>query len=61
LEQHRIQARVLDLGVEVMTAQVVSAIHDGEVTLACTYTGREMRRPASALVMVTARLPNDAL
>ncbi len=61
LEQYRIQARVLDLGVEVVTAQVVSAIHEGEVTLACAYTGRETRRPASALIMVTARSPNDAL
>ncbi len=61
LEQHRIQARLLDLGVEVVTGQVVAAIHEGEVTLACAYTGREARRPARALVMVSARLPNDVL
>ena len=31
------------------------------VSLACTYSGREHARPASALVLVTSREPNDSL
>ena len=37
------------------------AVHDGSVGLQCVYTGAASEWPADTVVMVTARLPNDAL
>jgi dimethylamine/trimethylamine dehydrogenase len=61
LEQHRIQRRLLELGVEIHTNRNVAGFDGAEVRLACTYTGRHETRPATALVPVTSRLPNDEL
>jgi len=61
LEQHRIQRRLLEIGVELkLSAAVIEAGSDG-VTLTDAYTGREANIAADALVTVTARLPNDQL
>ncbi|MFL6070167.1 MAG: FAD-dependent oxidoreductase [Actinomycetes bacterium] len=61
LEILRVQERVLNSGVHVRTAQTLISMEDGEVTVACAYTGRESAAPADAVVMVTARLPRDEL
>jgi len=61
LEQHRIQAHVLELGIKVVTSQNISAIGNSEITTSCAYTGRESNLPAASLVLVTSRLPNDEL
>jgi dimethylamine/trimethylamine dehydrogenase len=61
MEQPRIQARLIELGVEIHTALDLFAIEAGTAVLSCAYTGREMRRDCAAIVSVTARLPNDAL
>ncbi len=61
LEQGHIQRRLLELGVEIVTARAVSAAGGGEVETICTYTARPRRHAADALVLVTARLPDDAL
>lgn len=61
LEQHRIQARLLELGVEIVVTHRLTGIRAGAVSLACTYTGRPHELQAEAVVMVTARLPVDAL
>jgi dimethylamine/trimethylamine dehydrogenase len=61
LEQHRIQRRLLELGVELeLSAAVVEAGADGLI-VADAYTGREASLPADSLVTVTARLPEDQL
>jgi dimethylamine/trimethylamine dehydrogenase len=61
LEIMRVQERVLNAGVQVQTARTLTSMVDGEVTVACAYTGRESTLPADAVVMVTARLPRDEL
>ncbi len=61
LEQHRIQAHVLELGIEVVTSHNISAIGKGEITTRCAYTERESSLSAASLVLVTSRLPNDEL
>lgn len=61
MEQERIQARLLNLGVEVETANALLLSSAGGVRLACAYTGRERDLACDALVTVTARLPQDAL
>ncbi len=60
-EQARSQRKLLELGVDIVTAHGLSAFDGGEATIACGYTGRQRRLAADSVVMVTARLPNDAL
>ena len=61
LEQGIIMRRMLEIGVNVIVNKAPEAISPGEVTLACTWTGRTEALPADAVVMVTSRTPNDAL
>jgi dimethylamine/trimethylamine dehydrogenase len=61
LEQDKIQARLLNMGVEVIASHVVACSHADHVELACAFTGRTRTIPADALVLVTARLPEDRL
>jgi dimethylamine/trimethylamine dehydrogenase len=61
MEQFKIQARLLELGVAIVSGRMVSAVRRGEVETACVFTGRGDKRPADSVVLVTARLPNDRL
>jgi dimethylamine/trimethylamine dehydrogenase len=60
-EQHRIQARVLDLGIVVETGTSLAAVGDGSASLECIYTGDVREVEAGGVVMTTARLPEDSL
>jgi len=60
-EQVRTQRRLLELGVEIVTAHALSAFDGREAMLICAYTGRTRQTEAEAVVMVAAREPNDAL
>jgi dimethylamine/trimethylamine dehydrogenase len=60
-EQHRIQARVLELGIEVIASHNVTRIGAAEVELACLYTDRRRTIAAASVVMVTSRRPNNGL
>jgi dimethylamine/trimethylamine dehydrogenase len=60
-EQARTQKRLLDIDVEIVTAHALSAFDGRGATLSCVYTGRERRVEAGALVLVTARRPDDGL
>jgi dimethylamine/trimethylamine dehydrogenase len=61
IDQFKIQARLIDIGVELVTARAVTSIARGSAETACFYTGRADRRECDAVVLVTARLPNDRL
>ena len=61
LEQHRIQARVMDLGVEVIAMHNLLCVGATEVELACLYTDRRRTIKAASVVMVTSRQPNNGL
>jgi dimethylamine/trimethylamine dehydrogenase len=61
LEQQRIQSRIMGLGIAVIAKHNLVRIDAGEVTLACLYTERPRTLTAATVVMVTSRLPNDAL
>jgi dimethylamine/trimethylamine dehydrogenase len=61
LEQHAIQKRVLELGVEVRTNRSVVEYDGSALVLECTYTGRRETLPAATVFAVTSRLPNDEL
>jgi dimethylamine/trimethylamine dehydrogenase len=60
-EQHRIQERILTLGIHLKTGTLLSEIRSGGVIAECIYTGRTLEIPASAVVLVTSRAPRDDL
>jgi len=60
-EQHRIQQRVLQLGITIETGVALSAVNEDSAMLECVYTERDRRVDAAAVVVVTSRTPNDAL
>ena len=61
MEPHRIQARLIEAGVELRTSTAVSAVLDDRVRTECAFTGREDRIDTDTAVLVTARLPIDGL
>ncbi|MFO1034485.1 MAG: FAD-dependent oxidoreductase [Hyphomicrobiales bacterium] len=61
LEQGFIQQRLLERGIDIRVTRSLMAAEAGEAVIACTYTGREERLAADALVLVTARLPEEQL
>ena len=60
-DQHRIQARLLSLGVVVVTAHGIDSFDGRAATAKCIYTGAIQQIKTDNLVTVTARTPNDAL
>ena len=61
MEQPQIQARMIELGIDIVTAHRVSARVNGEAVLNCNYSGRELHLPCTSLVTVTSRDPDCAL
>ncbi|MDE0678032.1 MAG: FAD-dependent oxidoreductase [Acidimicrobiaceae bacterium] len=61
MEQHRIQARLIEAGVELHTSTAVGAVSDSGLTTQCVFTGKQGRVEADAVLLVTARLPSDSL
>ncbi|MCB1434093.1 MAG: NADH:flavin oxidoreductase, partial [Alphaproteobacteria bacterium] len=61
LEQGLIQSRLLEAGVDVRVTRAVTEVKAAAVTACCTYTGRPEEIACDAVVMVTARLPDDQL
>jgi dimethylamine/trimethylamine dehydrogenase len=61
LEQHRIQARVLELGIEVVTAHTIAQIHADKVECACVFTNHLRTVTAGSVVMVTSRQPDNQI
>ena len=60
-EQHRIQARLIELGVDIRPHAAVTALDADAARLVCVLTGREETLGCEAAVLVTARLPEEAL
>jgi len=60
-EQNSIQRRILTLGIHLKTGTSLSEIQSGGVIAECIYTGREEKIAASAVVLVTSRMPEDDL
>jgi dimethylamine/trimethylamine dehydrogenase len=61
MEQPRIHRRLVDRGVSIVLSHSLSRAGAGITQFACRYTDRETELPADALVLVTARLPQDQL
>ena len=60
-EQFQVQRRLMELDVDLVTSYQLEAFDGQQVSLECTYTGRNRTIPADALVTVTMREPDDAL
>ena len=61
LEQAIIQRRLMEIGVTIHCSKAPEAVGLEGVVLGCTWTGRETSLACDAVVMVTSRVPNDAL
>ena len=61
LEQGTIMRRLLGLGVSVHVSKAPESIELNSVVLGCTWTGWQTDLACDAVVMVTSRLPSDAL
>ena len=61
LEQHRIQARVLERGIQVICSHNLVRVGRGEVEAACVYSEARRSIAAHGVVMVTSRQPNEDL
>ena len=61
MEQHRIQKRLIEMGVTIHVTHTVTSVGAERVTAACAYTERELELACDSFVNVTARLPVDAL
>ncbi|WP_374375918.1 FAD-dependent oxidoreductase [Dongia sp.] len=60
-EQHLVQARLIECGVEIVVSQVVTELFPQEAELACAFSGRTRRIACAGFIPVTSREPNDAL
>jgi dimethylamine/trimethylamine dehydrogenase len=61
LEQERIQARLMKLGVKLYPQNVVSEIRVDSVRLSNTVSGDGLELPRNGVVLVSDRTPNDGL
>ena len=61
LEQHVIQARLMDIGVQIVLSHNLSTLAPGTATLTCLYTGTPRTLDCGTALLVTMRQPEDAL
>ncbi len=60
LEQHKIQSRLIDLGVEIVTGQALVGFDDGRANLTCVYSGGGREIACDSAVLVTERISSGA-
>jgi dimethylamine/trimethylamine dehydrogenase len=51
----------LNLEVNIFTGKTVTGFDGDSAEITCVYTGKTFRQPASSVVTVTARIPNDEI
>jgi len=60
-EQSRVQRRLMELDVQLMTSHGLASFNGREAQVECTYTGERKSISVEAVVTVTMRSPNDSL
>ncbi len=60
-ERVRVQRRLMELDIEIVTGHGLQGFDGGSVQLACSYTGRIRNLAADVLLVVGRRQPNDRL
>ncbi len=61
MEQHRIQARLMELGVTLITQHSLDKLNTNQAQISCITTGKSRELDCSTLVMVTSRQAEDQL
>ena len=61
LDQHRIQTRLMELGVEIYQQKTLDRVINDQVELQCAYGGSTVRLDADAVVLVTEREARGSL
>ena len=61
LEQHRIQTRLLEMGVEIICNHTLSAVAADGMTIACGFTGKSREIACGSAILVTERQRETAL
>lgn len=61
MEQHKIEERLLSLGVTLVCKRTLASVQSDYVVTRCNLTGEEHSLSAASLVLVTARLPTNEL
>ncbi|KQV42751.1 MULTISPECIES: NAD(P)-binding protein [unclassified Rhizobium] len=61
LEQGRVQRRLIDLGVDIITAKALAGRTKDRLELSCIYGGKSQVIDCATLIPVTARLPDETL
>jgi dimethylamine/trimethylamine dehydrogenase len=61
MEQFRVQARLLELGVKIVALHGLVSIDAGAVNIACIFTGRRQVIESDSVLLVTSRIPSNAL
>jgi dimethylamine/trimethylamine dehydrogenase len=61
LEQGRVQASLMRLGVSLEMSRIVIGAGEGRVEMGCVYTGQTRAIPCATLILVTERLPEAHL
>jgi dimethylamine/trimethylamine dehydrogenase len=60
-EQHRIQKRLIDIGVDIITGHELISFNGEQATVSCVYSNTPKALEADSVVTVTSRIPNDLL
>jgi dimethylamine/trimethylamine dehydrogenase len=60
-DQSGTQGRLIELGIQILVSHALDGFDGGEARLACVFSGRRIVRSVNSLMLVTARLPEDAL
>ncbi len=60
-EQARVQKRLIELGIRIITTHTLSAFDGQRAVINCCYSGNEQNIETGAIVSVTSRRPNDSL
>ena len=61
MEQHFIQTRLLEKGVQIRALRTLKRISPGCAEISCVYTGRTEEVETDAVVLVTSRIPVDGI
>lgn len=61
LEQSRIQSRLMNLDIEIITSQKLFNHQDKQLTIKCLFTEKISHIECDTVILVTSRVPNDTL
>ena len=61
LEQSRIQSKLMNLNIEIITSHKLCNHQDKQLSISCLFTEKILQIECETLILVTSRIPNDKL